>query len=731
MNTKERSIAEIIGIANRNISNGQILVAKNQLHAVLLKQHRNIDALAMLGVISSQEKDLNSALEYFTKALKFSPTNAQLLFCRGNTHFLMGNSEEAVIDLEKSILIDNKNLNALMAYGNSLSQSGQQIKALDIYDRAISTNPKYSDLYFNRGIVLKNLNRIEEALDNYKMALDLNPNYYQAYINLGNLLYELKKHKEALNNINKALLINPESAIAYYNRGNIFKSLNKNQDAYENYNKTLSLNPNYIEALISRGALQKEYQNFKLSLDDYLKAYCVNPEAEYLRGDLLNSRMYLCDWDEFSLNVDMLIKDVHKDKKVTPFILLGLTDSLEVQHKSAKNYIKDKYPENTELGPFNIKASDKLRIGYFSPDFRQHVVAQWVSELFELHNKEKFEIYGFYFGPESNDAAHQRIVNSLTGFYNVQEKTDKEIAFLARSIGLDIAIDLAGFTANQRTGIFSYRAAPIQVNYIGYTGTMGADYIDYIVADPVLITVESQKFYSEKVVYLPNSYKVSDRTIKISNRIFKREELGLPSDGFIYACFNNNYKITPVIFDIWLNILKKTSNSVLWLSQMNCDAIDKLRSEASNKGLEPNRIIIANKVDNFSEHLARIQMADLFLDTFPYNAHTTAGDALWAGLPVLTCAGESFASRVAASFLKAIDLPELVKYSFEEYERAAIELSKNPIKIKEIKEKLKKSRDSSPLFDTPRVTQQLERAFEIMHEKYCQGLTPSNIYIEN
>jgi predicted O-linked N-acetylglucosamine transferase (SPINDLY family) len=351
-----------------------------------------------------------------------------------------------------------------------------------------------------------------------------------------------------------------------------------------------------------------------------------------------------------------------------------------------------------------------------------------MAELFELHDKSKFELIGFSFGPIANDEMRQRLAKSFDQFIEVGKKSDVEIAKLSRDLNIDIAIDLKGFTQDSRTGIFAYRAAPIQVNYLGYPGTMGADYIDYIIADKTLIPLETQSYYSEKVAYLPDSYQVNDRKRSISGQQFTREELSLPENGFIFCCFNNNFKILPTTFASWMRILKAVEGSALWLFQDNHWVVDNLKKEASNHGIDASRLVFAERMP-LSEHLARHCQADLFLDTFPCNAHTTTSDALWAGLPVLTLMGSSFASRVAASLLNAIGMPELITNAQEEYEALAIELAMNPKKLAEIKLKLAKNRLTTPLFDTPLFTKNLESAYIKMYERYQNDLVPEHIYI--
>jgi predicted O-linked N-acetylglucosamine transferase (SPINDLY family) len=365
-------------------------------------------------------------------------------------------------------------------------------------------------------------------------------------------------------------------------------------------------------------------------------------------------------------------------------------------------------------------------VGYFSADFHNHATGYLMAELFELHDKSQFELVGFSFGPIANDEMRQRIEKSFDQFIEVGNKSDIEIAQLSRRLNIDIAVDLKGFTQDSRTGIFSYRVAPIQVNYLGYPGTLGADYMDYIIADKTLIPVESQSYYSESVVYLPDSYQANDRKRLISDRQFKKQELGLPENTFIFCCFNNNYKILPATFYGWMRILKAVEGSVLWLLQDNPWVVENLKKEAQKQGVNPQRLIFAVRV-SLPEHLARHRQADLFLDTFPCNAHTTASDALWAGLPVLTLIGKSFASRVAASLLNAIGLPELITNTQEEYEALAIELAINPQNLEDTRVKLANNRLTTPLFDTPIFAKNLETAYIQMMDLYWNDSLPEHI----
>ena len=440
--------------------------------------------------------------------------------------------------------------------------------------------------------------------------------------------------------------------------------------------------------------------------------------------------MKVCSWPGLAETLGDISKKVVANKKViNPFQLLALNDDALLHKKSSEIYIQSRYPFNPVLGPILKRPqSQKIRVGYFSADFHNHATGYLMAELFELHDKSQFKLVGFSFGPIVNDEMRQRLEKSFDRFIEVGGKSDIEVAKLSRELNIDIAVDLKGFTKDAKTGIFAHRAAPIQVNYLGYPGTMGADYIDYIIADKTLIPPELQSYYSEKIISLPNSYQVNDRQRIISDKQITRQELGLPENGFVFCCFNNNYKILPATFASWMRILRAVEGSVLWLFQDNFWAVQNLKKEAEKHGISADRLVFAERLP-LPEHLARHRQADLFLDTLPYNAHTTTSDALWGGLPVLTLMGESFASRVAASLLNAIGLPELITTSQAEYEALAIELAMNPKKLADIKLKLKNNRFTAPLFDTPLFANNLEVAYIDMYGRYHTGLEPDHITI--
>lgn len=613
-------------------------------------------------------------------------------------HFKRNNFLEAKILLSKILDIDSKNFDALNIIGVINGNENNHDEALNFFKKAQKIRPDYNLINFNLGKALSEIGNDFEAIKYYKIAIRLDKNHLGSWLNLAKSLYQLKRYDEALIHCDQAIKLKPDFAEAYVSKGVIFNSLKSYDEALICYDHALKLKPDY----------------------------------EYLFGMLMHVKMFLCNWQDFKVNVKSLTLLINENKRsTTPFAIIALIDSLSIQRKSSEIWTKDKHLINSSLGLISkYQRRNKIRIGYYSADFHNHATAYLMAELFERHDKNSFELIAFSFGPDKRDEMRQRLSKAFDQFIDVRLRSDKDIALLSREMGIEVAVDLKGFTRDSRTGIFSYRAAPIQVNYIGYPGTMAAEYIDYIIADPTLIPIESKKHYSEKVVYLPNSYQVNDRQRVIADKVFTKEELSLPSDSFVFCCFNNNYKITPDTFNGWVRILKAVEGGVLWLLEDNPTAGINLRKEAQARGLDPNRLVFAKRM-KISEHLARHRVADLFIDTFPYNGHTTASDALWAGVPVLTRIGESFASRVAASSLNAIELPELITTTQEQYESIAIELATIPEKLRFIKQKLERNKLTTALFDTPRFTKHIEAAYKQMYERYQADLPPKNIYIED
>ena len=647
----------------------------------------------------------------------------QIMLQQAIQAFQSGNYERADSILVKIINADSKNLPAFHILGLIKASQNKYQEATELLGRAVKLDPNEPSIRYNLAKALVDNGAYIESIPHHKKAIELAPNNPEALLNYGKALSSLNAYEEALSAYDKALIIHPSYAEAFLNKGATLKELKRYEEAIICADSALKINPNLAEGWVNKGVALKEFKKYDEVISHYEKALSLKSEIDWLYGDLLHAKMKVCRWFDFTDNLEKIINKVLVNERViNPFPLIALTDNALLHRQSSEIYVQEKYPFNNALGQISKNPeNEKIRIGYFSADFHNHATGYLMAELFELHDKDKFELFGFTFGPIVNDEMRQRLEKSFDQFIEVGDKTDSEIAQLARNLKIDIAVDLKGFTQDARTAIFSYRAAPIQVNYLGYPGTMGADYIDYIIADETLIPKDSQQFYSEKVVYLPHSYQVNDRQRVISDRQFTRQELGLPDKGFVFCSFNNGYKILPAMFDGWMRILKAVEGSVLWLFEDNELSSESLKNEAHKKGIDSDRLVFAKRM-SLPEHLARHQQADLFLDTFPCTAHTTASDALWAGLPLLTLIGESFASRVSASLLYAIDLPELITASQEEYESLAIVLATNPLKLDGIKQKLADNRLTTPLFDTPLFTKNLEAAYTEMYQRNQEDL---------
>ena len=567
------------------------------------------------------------------------------------------------------------------------------------HDRALAIDPDDAEALYNRGVSLRELGLLRDALDSYNRALALNAGHAKAHINRADVLSQFGHFQAALASYERALGVNPDLAQAHYGRGNVLNQL----------------------------------QRFDEALESYGRAVCLEPRQDWLQGARLLTQMQLCDWSDLEAQVAQLIAGVEEGRKCTPpFPVLVLADALPLQLKAARIWAEASGGRRSfhPLPPIGKRRRhERIRVAYYSADYYDHATAYLLAELIERHDRQRLEVLGFSFGSEHADGMRGRLAGAFDRFIDVRAHSDMEIAQLSRDLEIDIAVDLKGFSQQERHGIFAFRAAPIQVNYLGYPGTMGTHYMDYIVADPTLIPAQSREGYAEKIVYLPHSYQVNDRKRRIAERSPSRAELGLPPTGFVYCCFNNHYKIMPDTFSCWMRILLKVQGSVLWLLGDNATVAGNLRREAAAAGIDGARLIFAPRMA-LPEHLSRHQAADLFLDTLPCGAHTTASDALWAGLPVLTRIGESFAARVASSLLTAIGLAELISATGEDYEALAVELATRPSRLDEIRARLAANRSTAPLFDTDRYARHLESAYLQMYERHQADLMPDHIHVE-
>jgi len=608
----------------------------------------------------------------------------------------------------------------------------EHIRASNYRDAAIELRkslecaPDRLSTLVNLTAALLQLRRYDEAETLIEKVRAQDPGSPEGLLNESFLYLARRQYAPALAYLDKALAARGDYAEAYSNRGVILAQVGQLEAAVASFDEALHIRPDYADALCHRGDALRELGRLEAAVASYEQAIRVRPNYEYLTGTLLHTRMQICDWADHTASVVALGAKIRSGQKASlGFPVLALTSSAELQQRCAQVFVRDKLPPDESLGAFRKPSAprSKVRLGYFSADFHDHATSHLMAGLFEEHDRRRFETYAFSFGPTRNDPMRQRVSRAFDKFIEVREMSDRDVARLSREWGVDIAIDLKGFTQGGRPGIFALRAAPVQVNYLGYPGTLGAEYMDYLIADRIVVPESNLAYCTERLAYLPSCYQANDRQRTIANRAFTRTELGLPQSGFVYCCFNNTYKISPEVFDSWARILRQVEGSVLWLLADNPSATRNLRREAAQRGIEAQRLVFAERVP-VAEHLGRHRAADLFIDTVPYNAHTTASDALWADLPLLTLQGAAFQGRVASSLLTAIGLPELVTTTPEEYEAMAIRLAREPELLTYFRARLSRNRLTQPLFDTALFTRHIELAYSRMYERHCQGLPP-------
>ena len=709
--------------------------------------------------ILSELKWHEQALAACDRALSINPDLAEAWLRRGNVLRDVKRDDEALAAFDKARGLNPDLAEAWLGRGNALAELKRYDDAFAAYDRALTLKPDLAEACLGRGSVFLDLKRYDEAFAAYDKALALKPDFAKAWLSRGNVFFELKRYDDAFAAYDRALTLKPDLADAWLGRGNTFYELRRYGDAFAAYDRALALNPNLAGAWLGRGNVffgLKQYDNAFAAYDSalalkgdlaeawlgrgnvsielkryveafaaYDRALALGPDLKYVTGARLGAKLFMCDWTDLETEAAQLLAAIRQQKASSvPFTILAIPSSAADQLQCAKRHVQD-HPIFPQIWRGEIYSHDRIRVAYLSADFREHAVAYLTVGLFEQHDKSRFEVTGISFGSDRNSTMRPRIKDALEHFVEVQQhQSDQDIADLLRQLEIDIAVDLMGFTVDNRLNILARRAAPVQVNYLGYPGTMGANYIDYIIADPTIIPADQRAFYTEQVVWLPETYQVNDNRRHVAERTPTRRECGLPETAFVFCSFNNSYKINPGMFDIWMRLVKQIDGSVLWLKENDAVASHNLRLEAERRGVAPERLVFAPPVSLLADHLARYRQADLFLDTLPYNAHTTASDALWVGLPVLTCLGATFAGRVAASVLKSIGLDELVARSLEDYEALALKLAREPSYLACIREKLARNRNTFPLFNTERAARQIESAYVMMWERYQKGEMP-------
>jgi predicted O-linked N-acetylglucosamine transferase (SPINDLY family) len=622
-------------------------------------------------------------------------------------------------------------VDAIHFSGIAAAQKGDRAAAIELFRRALELQPGAAAIHNNLGNALREERRYDEAATCFERALELNPRFPDALNNLG-IVYQAQNRLEAaLDCFRRALVLAPGFADAHNNLGAVLTDMDRFEEASASFGRALEIQPDFPEVYFSLGKGFSKQQRYEEACTCFQKALELRPGLDTAFVHLTAQRRHLCDWQDHSNEVNTVQSWVRSGREAaSPFYFLSVSDDPEEQLACARQQAKSATRAITPLPPLKTGLNGKIRVAYLSADFREHPCSYLLAEVFEIHDRDAFEIHAFAFGPEARDPMRARLERAFDHFHDVSTRSDREIADKLRDLGIHIAVDLMGYTRHARSSILAHRPAPVQVNYLGYAGTMGAEFIDYVLVDRLVVAPDQQPFFTERLVHLPNCYMANDSTRAIADTAPSRQECGLPEEGFVFCCFNNNNKITPDFFAVWMRLLTEVPQSVLWLMRGSEAGENNLRREAEMRGVDPARLVFAPRID-MASHLARHQQADIFLDTLPFNAHTTASDALWAGLPVLTCTGRSFASRVAGSLLHAAGLPELVTDSMEAYEALALKLARDPDLLGSYRERLQRNRDTCPLFDCERFTRNLETAYITMIERWQAGLPPGPFEVED
>jgi len=665
------------------------------------------------------------AADSLTRAIALQPNDAEAHVYRGIALAMQGLADRAVDDFTRAIALDHKNVNAHVQRAKVLAGLKRHDEALASIDKAAALAPDSSDILQLRGSILRIHGRHEEAITALDRAITLDPLNAEFYNDRGILLHILARHGQALENFDRALGLRPDYREAFNNRAGVFLDSKRHAEAIATCDRAIALCGDYAPVHYTRAIALEGMGRWDEAIRSYDKVLACDPTMALVPGRRLYARMQVCQWAGLAEDVADLARRIEAGEIASPpFPVIATPLSAAQQRRAAELYVQNQIlPLHAPMAHPPPLPGAKLRIAYISADFYNHATAHLIAAMIEMHDRSRFEIIGLSLLPLAADESGLRLKAGFDQLIDVSAQSEAEIAATARRLGIHIAVDLKGHTLDSRAGIFVNRAAPLQVAYLGYPGTMAMDCIDYVIADSTVIPPAHHIHYTEKVVCLPDSYQVNDGARPIADRIFTRTELELPDNGFVFCSFNNSYKITPDAFAIWMRLLARVDGSVLWLLESNSSAKANLQAAAQAHGVAPNRIVFAPRI-GMADHLARHRAADLFLDSFHYNAHTSASDALWAGLPVVTRRGETFASRVAASLLTAAGLPDLITDTGTQYEDLALALATSPDKLSAVKTRLASRRLTCPLFDSRRFTRNIEAAYERMWDIYVLNEQP-------
>jgi len=721
------------------LQSGHLAAAAALYENILEREPDHGGALHLLGVVALQRGDPHRAVQLISRAIEREPADALMQFNLACAFQTSGARDAALAHYDRAIALKVDFAAAYVNRGVLLTEMGSWDEAVSCYTQAIALDPGLAEAHCNLGHALRQLGRLELALESYDAAIAQNSAFAEAFSGRGDVERALNQPAASLASCQRAIELKPDFAAAHSNRGNALRDLGQLDAALASYEMAISLDPTLAPAYVNRGAVLASLGHYERAIASYEQAAAIQPEFGVSRGLRLQAKLRICDWRDIDAEIAALVRCIERRECVTPpFPVLALSGSAAVQKAAAQLWVQADSAGAAVAGsaaaapalPVSRRrfAGEPIRVGYFSADYHNHATMQLIAGLLELHDRSRFHVTAFSFGPPAGDVMRQRVLAACADFIDVRHQPDRAVAQLARGLKIDIAMDLKGFTEDARPRIFSHRAAPLQISYLGYPGTMGAPYMDYLVADETLIPEGSEVHYSEKIIYMPDSYQVNDLKRVVAERVTSRLELGLPESGCVFCCFNNLYKITPEVFTVWMRLLERVPGSVLWLIHDNRYATEQLRRAAGERGVDPRRLVFAPRITT-PEHLARHLAADVFLDTSPYNAHTTASDALWMGVPVITLAGETFAGRVAASLLKALRVPELIATTLSQYEEMAVTLATEPQCLAAVKRRLAEQRARAPLFDTALFTRRLEAAYTLIATRHESGLPPEHVRV--
>jgi predicted O-linked N-acetylglucosamine transferase (SPINDLY family) len=707
---------------------GRFAEAIERLTRLVARHPRHVPAHFMLGSALAKTRQYEPALAAYDRALQLQPQLAEAHLDIGTIHFTNGRHGEALVSYDRALTLRSDLAEASLGRCYALIQLGRHEDALTAADQALKLRPDLAEAWVGRGNALLDLERFDEADAAYERALAARPELAAAWCGRGNVLLRRGRQQDAETAFDRAIVADAAFAEAWLGRGTLALSLGRHDDALAALDRAIALDQNLAGASLAKGQVAYLEKRYDEALSAWNRTLALNPDQPTVAAACLRVKMHLCDWSGFEAACASLRSSVQSGRIVSPFMFVAVPSTPAEQLQCARGWIA----RNFRVASPTIRSHHdhgRIRLAYLSADFHQHATSQLMAGVFEQHDRTRFEVTAISIGPDDGSDMRRRIVAAFDRFVDAKPRGDAEIAEVMRSLEIDILVDLKGFTQDARTGILAMRPAPIQVNYLGFPGTLGADFVDYIVADRHVIPEQDIEAYAEKIVWLPESYQANDRSRAIADVPADRAAHGLPADAFVFCCFNDNYKITPDVFSSWMRIMNAMDNSVLWLFEDNPKAADNLRREATVRGIAPQRLVFAGRLPT-AEHLARHRCADLFLDTLPYGAHTTASDALWTGLPVLTCLGDTFAGRVGASLLNAIRMPELVATTPAAYEQLAIELARDPRRLTALRAKLALNRLRTPLYDTAQYTGDLEAAYVAMMQRHRAGLPPDHIRVQ-